>query len=163
MKRSSIGLLSGLLLGCATAPAPVPDAIPDSSVEAVARVLDDWHAAASEADEEHYFEQFAADGVFLGTDASERWTVEQFRAYAHPHFASGRGWTYVPSDRHVFFSADGRLAWFDEKLENEKYGQLRGTGVLRWVEGRWKLAHYSMSFTIPNEITSDALAVIRGG
>ena len=148
-----IGLLLALSLGCVTAE---PDA------EEVARMLDDWHAAAAEANEERYFEHFAADGVFLGTDAGERWTVEQFRAYAHPHFAEGRGWTYRPSDRHVMFSADGQLAWIDEKLDNEKYGQLRGTGVLRRAEGRWRLAHYSMSFTIPNEITLDAVAVIRG-
>ena len=153
-KVIGIGLLLSLSLGCAGAPAPEKDA--------VARVLDDWHAAAAEANEERYFGYFAPDGVFLGTDAGERWTVDEFRAYAHPHFAAGRGWTYAPSDRHVMFSADGRMAWIDEKLDNEKYGQLRGTGVLRYAGGRWKLTHYSMSFTIPNEITLDAVAVIRG-
>lgn len=153
-KSIPVGLLLSLSLGCA---------LPAPSVEEVERVLDDWHAAAAETDEERYFGHFAPDGVFLGTDASERWTVAEFREYAHPHFAKGRGWTYVPSHRHVTFSDDGTLAWIDERLENEKYGQLRGTGVLRLVEGRWKLAHYSMSFTIPNEITLEAVAVIRGG
>ena len=154
MSRSiRIGLLLSLSLSCA---AQAPDA------DQVAQVLDEWHAAAADANEELYFGHFAPDGIFLGTDAGERWTVEEFRAYAHPHFAAGRGWTYVPSDRHVMFSADGQSAWIDEKLENEKYGQLRGTGVLRYTEGGWKLTHYSMSFTIPNEVTLDAVAVIRG-
>lgn len=129
--------------------------------QAVARVLDDWHAAASAADEARYFGHFTPDGIFLGTDAGERWTVEEFRAYARPHFSQGRGWTYVPHDRHVMLSNDGTLAWFDEKLKSEKYGALRGTGVLRNVGGAWKLAHYSMTFTIPNDSTSAVLKAIQ--
>ena len=128
--------------------------------DAVASVLDDWHAAAFEADEKRYFDHFAPEAVFLGTDATERWTVEQFRAYAHPHFSRGRGWTYWPSDRHVMLSDDGKLAWFDEKLHNEKYGKLRGTGVLRKIGPDWKLLHYSMTFTIPNEATAEVVPLI---
>ena len=59
-------------------------------VAKIAAVLDDFHAAAADADEERYFGHLAASGVFLGTDATERWTKEQFRAYAHPHFAKGK-------------------------------------------------------------------------
>jgi len=147
--------LAALLPGCAG-----EDGRPDAAE--VGGVLDDWHEAAAQADEERYFGHFAPDGVFLGTDDGERWTVEEFRAYAHPHFVAGRGWTYRPSERHVAFSADGRIAWADEKLDNDKYGRLRGTGVLRRSGGGWKLVHYSMSFTIPNERTVEAVAVIRG-
>src|SRR5688572_25567219 len=60
----------------------------------VAETLDDFHDAAGRADEQRYFAHFAPEGVFLGTDGSERWDVAAFRAYAHPHFAAGRGWTY---------------------------------------------------------------------
>src|SRR5262245_16848788 len=59
----------------------------------VEALLDDWHNAAAQADEERYFAHLAEDAIFLGTDASEGWTKEEFRAYAHPHFASGKGWT----------------------------------------------------------------------
>jgi hypothetical protein len=38
---------------------------------------------------------FAPDGIFIGTDATERWTVAEFKAYAKPHFDKGRGWTYT--------------------------------------------------------------------
>jgi hypothetical protein len=41
----------------------------------IAAVLDDWHQAASVADEARYFGYFAPNGVFMGTDATERWTV----------------------------------------------------------------------------------------
>ena len=115
----------------------------------IARVLDDFHDAAAKADEERYFAHFAKEGVFLGTDATERWTVAEFRAYARPFFSKGRGWTYVPRDRHIDVFDD--FAMFDEMLWHEKYGELRGTGVLRNVDGDWKILQYNLTFTIPNE------------
>jgi len=134
-----------------------------ASEEAIAHVLDDFHAAAAAADEQRYFAHFAPEGVFLGTDATERWTVAEFREYAHPHFSEGHGWTYVPHDRHVMLSGNGTLAWIDEKLTNEKYGELRGTGVLRKIDGTWKLVHYSLTFTIPNEKSLAVVATLQDG
>ena len=128
---------------------------------AVASVLDAWHRAASEADGEGYFGRMTADSIFLGTDASERWSLDEFRAYAEPYFDQGRGWTYLSFDRHIIFAADGSTAWFDERLENEKYGELRGTGVLRLEPGGWRIAHYSMSFPIPNEVTTEVVDLVR--
>ena len=129
----------------------------------MAAVLDDWHAAAAVADEERYFGHFASDGVFLGTDDSERWTVAAFRAYAHARFSEGQGWTYVPRDRNVAFSSDGRVAWFDEKLDNEAYGRVRGTGVLGRTADGWKIIHYSLSFPIPNDVARAVVEIVRGG
>jgi ketosteroid isomerase-like protein len=134
----------------------------ESPAAVVAGVLDDFHAAATDADEERYLGHFAPDGIFLGTDATERWTVEEFRAFVHPYFSKGRGWTYVPTERHVMLAADGTLAWFDETLANEKYGRLRGTGVLRKTDGQWKIVHYSMTFLVPNEVAPAVVDVIRG-
>ena len=129
--------------------------------EDVARVLDDFHAAASEADGERYFGHFTPDAVYLGTDAGERWSVVEFREFARPHFSAGRGWTYVAVERHVRVSAGGDLAWFDEKLTNEKYGEVRGTGVLRKIDGAWKIVHYSLTFLVPNAAASDVVKRIR--
>ncbi len=142
---------------CATAPARL-DTQPLQG-EAIA-VLDDLHLAASEADEVRYFGHFAEGAVFLGTDASERWSVEQFRAYAHPHFAAGKGWTYKATERHLRLSPDGETAWFDERLYNEKYGEVRGSGVLV-RDGRWRVAQYNLSFPIPNGIALDVIKMIR--
>ena len=127
--------------------------------EAIA-VLDDLHLAASEADEERYFDHYTEGAVFLGTDASERWSVEQFRAYAQPHFSAGKGWTYKATERHLRFSPDGRTAWFDERLHNEKYGEVRGSGVLLY-DGRWRVAQYNLSFPIPNGIALDVIKMIQ--
>ena len=132
------------------------------TVADVEAVIDDWHAAAAAADEVRYFGHFASDAVFLGTDDSERWTIAEFRAYARTPFSEGRGWTYRPRERHVLFADDGGLAWFDEKLDNDRYGRVRGTGVLRRTGEGWKIVHYSLSFPIPNEVALDVVAVVQG-
>src|ERR1044071_7793793 len=86
-------------------------------VAAVERVLDDWHDAAAKADEARYFAHMAEGAVFLGTDATERWTKDEFRAYAHPYFAKGKAWSFTPKTRHVTLGGDGATAWFDELLD----------------------------------------------
>jgi ketosteroid isomerase-like protein len=126
---------------------------------AITQVLDDFHKAASDADEARYFNHMASDGVFIGTDATERWDRSSFREYAHPHFAAGRGWTYVPRDRHI--RIHGEVAWFDELLDNAKYGECRGTGVLRKEGGTWKIVQYSLSIPIPNAVAGDVMKMIR--
>jgi|SRR5215471_3557838 len=121
----------------------------------VSAVLDDWHAAASAADEERYFAHFAPHAVFLGTDATERWDVEEFRRYAHPYFAKGKAWSFRAVERHVTFSPDGSVAWFDEKLDTPNLGPSRGSGVLVKISGRWKIAHYDLSVPIPNDLMKE--------
>ena len=159
-RRRWSGLALALnLAGFAAAQGP---AAPAPARVAIAAVLDDWHQAAGVADGDRYFDHFAPGGVFLGTDDGERWDVDAFRAYASPYFARGQGWTYRPSARHVALAPGGEVAWIDEKLDNEHYGRLRGTGVLRRIDGAWKIAHYSMSFPVPNAKTRDVVALIRG-
>ena len=48
------------------------------------------------------------------SDVTERWTVPQFRAYAHPHFAKGKAWHFTPVRRDITVGAGGAIAWFDE-------------------------------------------------
>lgn len=128
---------------------------------AVGQVLDRFHAAAAEAQFDRYFELFAPDGVFLGTDASERWTVPQFKAYAKPHFDKGKGWTYTVVERHVNLPAGGRHASFDELLDNAGLGRCRGTGVLRKIGGQWKIEQYHLTIPVPNALADDVVKLIR--
>lgn len=121
----------------------------------IAAVLDDWHAAAAAADEARYFGHFAPGGVFLGTDATERWTVDEFRRYAHPYFAKGKAWTFRAHDRHVMLSSDGSVAWFDEALDTPNLGPSRGSGVLVRSGREWKIAHYDLSVPIPNDLMKE--------
>jgi hypothetical protein len=146
------------LLACAGGPvtnptpaATVPAEPAEPEARVIARTLDDFHDAAAKADEPRYFAHFARGGIFLGTDATERWDVAAFRAFAHPHFARGHGWTYRATRRSVTLSRDGAVAWFDEDLLGEKIGPCRGSGVLVREDGSWKLAQYNLALTVPNE------------
>jgi len=130
---------------------------------AIDAVLDDLHAAAARADGPAYWALYAPDAVFVGTDASERWTLAQFKAYADPHFNQGKGWSYTPRDRQVTFAAiECRcVAWFEETLDSASYGTTRGTGVLVKGEGGWKIGQYSLSIPVPNDIAEDLTAQIK--
>ncbi len=147
-------LLLPLVLAQATQAQPNEEAV-------VSAVLDDLHEAASEADGERYFNLYADDAVFLGTDITERWTIEAFKAYAQARFDQGTGWTYTPQSRHLYFSPDKKTAWFDEILHNERFGECRGTGVLVKVDDAWKIAQYHLTVPIPNALLYKVVDLIR--
>ncbi len=134
-----------------------------AALDSIAAVLDDFHDAAADADFDRYFAHFTTDGVFIGTDATEHWTTDEFRVYAKPSFDAGRGWTYVPRVRHVYLSPDGSTAWFDEILDNAGLGETRGTGVLVRLDGRWKVAQYHLTVPVPNDLVGRVVEMIRGG
>ena len=142
------------LLTIVGTPALATEIAPQPPEQQVAATLDAFHAAAARADGKTYFDLFTPDGVFIGTDVSERWTVPQFKAYAAPHFAKGKGWTYKARERHVTI-APGEcrcIAWFDEVLDSQSYGTARGSGALEKGEDGWKVSHYVLSFPIPNDL-----------
>jgi len=126
-----------------------------SESDEISQFLDGFHRAAAESDFEDYFSRFTADGTFLGTDASERWSVEQFKQYAKPAFDQGKGWSYENLERNIVIADDGGIAWFDEIMFNNSLGKCRGTGVLIKQDGQWKLATYSLAMLIPNDIAYD--------
>jgi hypothetical protein len=126
----------------------------------IAAVLDDWHQAASVADLARYFAHFAPNGVFMGTDATERWTVAQFREYAKPRFERKSTWTFKARGRRIEFSADRKTAWFDEMLDTSDLGLCRGSGVLLLLGGQWKIAQYNLSVPIPNALSDSIVKQI---
>ncbi len=127
----------------------------------VGAVLDSWHAAAAAADEERYFSSFTPDAVFLGTDGTERWSRDEFRKWARPQFAKGKAWSFKAVSRWISFSPDRTVAWFDEALDTPNMGPCRGSGVLVRVGDTWKIAQYSLSIPIPNDLTDEFVARIR--
>lgn len=88
----------------------------------------------------------------MGTDATERWTVPEFRAWAKPQFQRKSAWSFKARDRHVDFSADRKTAWFDEMLDTPNLGVCRGSGVLTLLSGKWQIAQYNLSVPIPNAL-----------
>ena len=146
-----------LFAALALAAAPTPE-------EDVAATLDALHAAAARADGQAYFELFTPDARFIGTDADERWTLTEFRAYAEPYFARGQGWTYAPVERTVTLAPIQCMciAWFDEVLDSKSYGVTRGSGVLRKTRSGWKIEQYVLSFAVPNDRARAVVEAIAG-
>ena len=105
--RCALAIASAGALACGSGPsrpaAAVPSAVLDrgAASPAIARELDDFHDAAARADEARYFAHFSDDAVFLGTDATERWNLAAFRAFAHPHFAAGKAWSFHATRRAI--------------------------------------------------------------
>lgn len=132
-----------------------------SEREAVDNVISSLHKFAAQANYESYFAQYDKNAIFIGTDASETWTLEEFKHYAKPVFDRGSGWTYVPKDRHIYFSAAQDVAWFDELLDNASLGLTRGTGVLVKTPEGWKFTQYHLTIPIPNDIADDVASQIK--
>ncbi len=156
----SLALSALVLCSCGGAPARSV-ALPagDPARVAIDAVLDDWHAAAAASDEARYFGHFAEGGVFLGTDATERWDVAAFQAYARRPFSEGRGWVMTSVRRDVVVRGD--VAWFDEDLEARNLGPSRGSGVLVREDGAWRIAQYNLTVTVPNERFDEVRAVLE--
>lgn len=150
-------LLLAVILPALSSPVQAQDA--ESEVDAV---LDQLHHLASVGDFEAYFDLYTADAIFMGTDATERWTIDDFKGYARPAFADGSGWSYESTERHIYLAPGGSAAWFDERLQNASFGETRGTGVLvRGNDGRWRITQYNLAIPVPNDLARDFVAQIR--
>ena len=150
-----------LFMSLMTAPALL--AQDGKSIASIDSTLNSFHDAASRADGRRYFSLFTDDAVYIGTDASERWTLKEFRAFAEPYFNKGTGWTYKPRSRHVVIAdVECRcVAWFDELLDSKSYGTSRGTGVLVLKNGSWKISQYVLTFPIPNDLAKGMTTEIK--
>lgn len=112
-------------------------------------LLNQWHKAASNAQLEAFFAPMHPDFVYIGTDATERWTKAEFYSFSKPYFDQGKAWDFTLIERKIYFSADGKTAWFNETL-NTWMGVCRSSGVLQKVKKEWKLMHYHLSVAVPN-------------
>ena len=144
-----------------------------TTIAGLEKLMDAWHHAAATADEEVFFGTMSADGIYLGTDATERWLRDSMAVWADPYFQKDVAWAFTPKERFWQLSDDGQTAWFDEHL-NSWMGVVRGSGVLSLepVEGEpdasiWKLRHYNLAMAVPNErmdavrIAIDSTATMR--
>ena len=115
-------------------------------------VLNNWHKAAATANFKAYFDAMSSDAIFIGTDATENWNKTEFMAYAKPHFDKGKAWSFTSLQRHIFFSSDKQMAWFDELLSTQMK-ICRGSGILSKIGNEWKIKQYVLSMTVPNEVS----------
>jgi len=136
---------------------------PGSAEAEVAAVLDQLNVASAAADAEAYFALYTPDARFVGTDASEHWTIAELRAYATPFFNKGQGWSYPATERTITLAPiECRcIAWFEEQLTNDSYGRTRGSGVMRLTDEGWKIEQYVLSLAVPNDLASPIARIIK--
>ena len=122
-------------------------------------ILNDWHKAAAEANFETYFGAMSVDAIYIGTDPTENWNKEEFIKFAKPYFDRGKAWNFTALERNIYFSSDMKMAWFDELL-NTQMKICRGSGVMvRDSDWNWKIKHYVLSMTIPNDNTDEVVKI----
>lgn len=112
--------------------------------------LNSWHKAAAEANYTNYFTKMDSLSVFIGTDATENWNKQQFATFSKPYFDDGKAWSFSTLERNIYTNAAENFVWFDELLDTWM-GICRGSGVLEKTKNSWKIKHYVLSVTVPND------------
>ena len=156
-------MLKFLILTCAlcfATLAQAADADP-AFTKQVNAFVDSWHDDAAHA-RMAYFDKMAPDGVYIGTDRSELWQREAFRAWGRKYFEGKKAaWVFHATRRNVHVSDDGKLVWFDELLDTENMGHCMASGVLRKTAGGFEVLHYQLSIAVPNEIAGQVTGLIK--
>src|SRR5882672_890321 len=74
--------------------------------------VDEWHDDAAHA-RPAYFDKMAKEGVYIGTDKTELWQRDAFKAWAKKYFDRKSAWSFKATRRNVYFSPDRQFIWFD--------------------------------------------------
>ncbi|WP_296618458.1 nuclear transport factor 2 family protein [Marivirga sp.] len=128
--------------------------------ETINQFMDNWHKAAATANEKVFFGSMTEDGVYLGTDKTEKWTRDEMAEWANEYFQEESAWSFTATERDVYFSEDGNTAWLNEKLDTWM-GVCKGTAVLVLKPEGWKIALYDLSVTIDNDKIDQFLELIK--
>lgn len=124
----------------------------------IGTMLDGFNVAAAKADFNTYFNYFAEESTFIGTDATEVWDKKAFMNWAKPYFDKNKTWNFTSLKRNIYFSKDGKIAWFDELLDTQMK-ICRGSGVVEKINGQWKVKQYVLSVTVPNDVVDRVVAI----
>ena len=156
IKTITVLALSLILFACKQTN---PAADPATAIKEIGNTLDSFNRAAARADFNAYFNYYTEDGIFCGTDATERWDKKQFMEWSKPYFDKGKAWNFTAIDRHIYMAPDGNMAWFDELL-NTQMKICRGSGVVVKLNNDWKLKQYVLSTTVPNSLV-DTVTIMK--
>lgn len=151
-----VHLLATILFACKQSTSPADTT---TASKEIGNMLDSLNRAAARADFNAYFNYYAEDGIFCGTDATERWNKKEFMAWSKPYFDKGKAWNFTAIDRHIYVDPDGNMAWFDELLSTQMK-ICRGSGVIVKQDKEWKLKQYVLSTTVPNSLI-DTVTIMK--
>ena len=130
----------------------------NSDKKKINTTLDSWHKAAANVEFDNYFSYMTSNGVFIGTDATENWQLDAFKAFSKPYFDKGKAWDFKCLQRNIYFDKSQNTAWFDELLDTQMK-ICRGSGVLIKEGKNWKIAHYVLSMTVPNDNLDEVIKI----
>ena len=121
--------------------------------------VDEWHDDAAHA-RQAYFDKIAPKGVYIGTDKTELWERDAFKAWAKKIFERKSAWTFKAIRRNVYLSPDKTVIWFDELL-NTQMGVCQASGVIRKTDKGFLIEHYQLSIAVPNEVADKVTRSIK--
>ncbi|MFC0253618.1 nuclear transport factor 2 family protein [Massilia consociata] len=121
--------------------------------------VDEWHDDAANA-RMAYFDKIAKDGVYIGTDRTELWRRDEFKAWAKKYFDRKSAWSFKATRRNVYASGDKSLIWFDELLDTPNMGPCMASGVIRKTAKGFEIVHYQLSMAVPNEVADKVTRLI---
>jgi hypothetical protein len=154
MKRLILALC--LLLSSVAALGQDADAALRQQVNAF---VDEWHDDAAHA-RTAYFDKMAKNGVYIGTDKTELWHRDAFKAWAKKYFDRKSAWSFKATKRNVYFSPDKQFIWFDELLDTQM-GVCQASGVIRKTAAGFEIEHYQLSMAVPNELGAQITKTIK--
>lgn len=124
--------------------------------------VDEWHDDAAHA-RMAYFDKMAEDGVYIGTDRTELWRRDEFKAWAKKYFERKSAWSFKATRRNVYASPDKSVIWFDELLDTPNMGPCMASGVIRKTARGLEIVHYQLSMAVPNEVAGKVTKLIAEG
>ncbi len=135
------------------------DKAPDEKVN-IGKLIDGWHHAAAVADEDVFFGSMTKDAIYLGTDETERWLRDDMKAWSKPYFDRETAWAFTSKNRTIYLSEDHTIAWFEELLDTWM-GVCRGSGVVLNTNEGWRIAHYNLAVTVPNDLINGFIELVK--
>ena len=153
MKQIAILLIATFIVSCTNLKT-------DTLTQELNTKINQWHKDAASPNFDSYFDFIADDGVFIGTDISERWSKTEFSDFSKTYFDNGKAWSFIPKERNIRFNKNNTIAWFDEVLDTWM-GECRSTGFLSLKNKKWELEHYQLSITIDNDLMPQFLDLIK--
>ena len=148
MKKTMVFVLMAILFSCQTA--KVDNHFNQAAIH---QLLDQWHIDVATFNYDAYFGKMTKDAIFVGTDSAKK----EFQIFCKPYFDTKKTWNFTPLSRNVY-KIKNNIAWFDETLDTWM-GVCRGSGVLIYKENQWKIQHYVLSVTVPNEKIKEVIAL----
>ena len=121
--------------------------------------IDEWHDDAAHA-RLAYFDKIAPNGIYIGTDKTELWNREQFKAWAKRFFDRKSAWSFKSTKRNVYMSPDKKFIWFDELLDTQM-GVCQASGVMRKTDTGFEIEHYQLSIAVPNEVADKVTKLVK--